>query len=102
MWGRLQYGIKWQMGYTNDKRIISPQSKLQRKGLENIGLLDVWREFQTFYSAPHAVYSRIDYFFMFQNDRHRILDCDIGTRNISDYANLFDITLETQYKFTEQ
>ena len=40
----------------------------------------------TFYSHPHSVYSRLDYFFMFQRDLHRVLNCDIGTRDLSDHA----------------
>ncbi len=35
------------------------------------------------------VYSRIDYFFVFQNDRHRILNCEIGTRDISDHSPIY-------------
>lgn len=54
--------------------------------------MDVWRDFHplerkySHYSAPHGVYSRIDYFFMYNKDRHRVKDCTIGTSDISDHA----------------
>lgn len=49
-----------------------------RRGLDKTGLPDVWRDVHqfekdyTFHSAPHAVVSRINYIFMFQNDGHKI------------------------------
>ena len=55
-------------------------------------MIDVWRELHpsvktfTFFSHPHTFYSRIDYFFMFKSERHRIIDCDIGVRDVSDHA----------------
>jgi exonuclease III len=80
---------------SNNKRTVSPQNKILRKGLEEIGLLDVWRELHptdrdyTYFSAPHTVYSRIDFFFVFKNDRHRIINCDIGSRDISDHSPMY-------------
>lgn len=82
-------------GDFNTNRNTSPLTKLLRKGLDEMGLLDIWRELHpsdkhyTFYSAPHAVSSRIDYIFMFQNDRYRALECDIGTRDISDHSPMY-------------
>lgn len=87
--------INGKLDTSNNKRNVSPLTKLLRKGLDEVGLLDVWRDlhpsdkYYTFYSAPHAVFSRIDYIFMFQNDRHRILNCDIGTRDISDHSPIY-------------
>ncbi len=55
----------------------TPQTKVLRKGLEEMVLLDVWTDshlfdkYYNFYSAPHTEYSGIDSIFMFQNDRHR-------------------------------
>uniref|UniRef100_A0A3P9LA26 Reverse transcriptase domain-containing protein n=1 Tax=Oryzias latipes TaxID=8090 RepID=A0A3P9LA26_ORYLA len=60
--------------------------------IKEIDIIDVWRELNstsrdyTYYSAPQSTYSRIDYFFMFGKDRHRIQSCDIGTIDISDHA----------------
>lgn len=62
--------------------------------LTELGVLDLWRNFYpsgrdyTFYSHPHDVYSRIDYFFVLKRDRHRIRDCDIGCIDLSDHAPL--------------
>lgn len=60
--------------------------------LRESGIIDIWRNFYptgrdyTHFSAPHSTYSRIDYFFTFLKDRHRIHSCDIGTIDISDHA----------------
>lgn len=45
-------------------------SKRMRGMLKEMGICDVWREFNpttrdyTFFSTPHSSYSRIDYFFL--------------------------------------
>lgn len=58
-------------------------------------MLDVWRDLHptdkcfTFFSHSHRIYSRIDYVFMFKTDRHRIIKCDIGVRDISDHAGVY-------------
>ena len=60
--------------------------------IEELGIADVWRELHpsnrdyTFYSCPNAVYTRIDYFFMFRVDRFMIRDCDILMRDLSDHS----------------
>lgn len=63
--------------------------------LAELGVIDVWRECHplerdyTFYSAPHSVYTRIDYFFMNVEDRFRIMECGIGTADLSDHCILY-------------
>lgn len=63
--------------------------------LKEISMLDVWRELHptdkcfTFFSHSHCMYSRIDYFFMFKTERHRIIKCEIGVRDISDHAGVY-------------
>ena len=62
--------------------------------MKDLGVLDLWRDFYpsgrdyTFYSHPHDVFSRIDYFFVLKRDRHRIRGCDIGNIDLSDHAPL--------------
>lgn len=41
--------------------------------------------------------TRIYYFFMSKSDRHRIIDCDIGTRDISDHSGVY-LTLHLDNK----
>ena len=61
--------------------------------MKELGIIDVWREINpsrrdyTHYSSPpHAVYSRIDYFFIYNRDLHRIGQCDIGPIALSDHS----------------
>ncbi len=59
------------------------------------GIKDVWREMYpssrdyAHYSSPHATYSRIDYFFTFNRDLHRIAQCDIGLITLSDHSPMY-------------
>ena len=63
--------------------------------LTEVGIIDVWRETHplerdyTYYSAPHLVYTRIDYFFMNSEDRFRVVDCKIGVADLSDHCTLY-------------
>lgn len=58
----------FQTDSTNPTKGTNPESLLVRKILKGIGMIDVWRELNasakqfTFFSHPHAVYSRFDYF----------------------------------------
>lgn len=60
--------------------------------LSELGLIDIWRYLHknerkfTFYSARHIMHSRIDYFFTFSKDLHRVKDCIIGQRDLSDHS----------------
>lgn len=53
----------------------NPESLYVRKMLNEVGLIDLWRELHlsskayTFFSHPHGVYSRIDYFFLCANQK---------------------------------
>lgn len=63
--------------------------------LTELGLNDVWRELHplekdyTFYSAPHSIYTRIDYFLMNTVDRFRAGECKIGVADISHHSALY-------------
>ena len=63
--------------------------------MHQMGLLDIWRDLNptkrdyTYYSSPHSLYSRIDYFFIFKMDRYRIESCDIGTMDLSDHCPVY-------------
>lgn len=49
---------------------------------KEIGIIDVWRELNpkvrdyTYYSYPHKIYFRIDYFLVFEKDLHLIVHCE--------------------------
>ncbi len=63
--------------------------------LKDLGLIDVWRALNgstpgyTSYSARHTACSRIDYFFMYNKDLHRLKYCRIGQRDLSDHSGIF-------------
>lgn len=88
---------------SNRTKNIRPEALYVKKMLKEIGMLDIWRELHpndkqfTFFSHPHSAYSRIDYFFMLNLDRHRIINCDIGVRDISDHAGVY-LTLHLDNK----
>ena len=62
---------------------------------EDVGLIDIWRDFfpnrrdYTYYSAPHSLYTRIDYFITFGKDKDKIHTCGIGTIDLSDHAPIY-------------
>uniref|UniRef100_A0A3B5LQA0 Endonuclease/exonuclease/phosphatase domain-containing protein n=1 Tax=Xiphophorus couchianus TaxID=32473 RepID=A0A3B5LQA0_9TELE len=59
---------------SNNKRTTTPQSKLLKRGLYDIDLLDAWQEMNptgnkfTYFSPTHTVFSRIDLFLVLRND----------------------------------
>lgn len=73
---------------------LTPLHKKIKIVMNELGIVDLWRDLYptgrdyTFYSNPHDVYSRIDYFFVLKRDRHRVQTCDIGTIDLSDHAPL--------------
>lgn len=70
-------------------------SRKMRGLCKEMGICDVWREFNptkrdyTFFSAPHSSYSRIDYFFMFNNEISRVRNCKIGLMDLSDHSPVY-------------
>lgn len=77
---------------TNKERRRNPTEKPINRELRDLGLIDVGRSLHgsdpgyTLYSARHTVYSRIDYFFMYNRDLHRLSDCRLGQRDLSDHS----------------
>lgn len=63
--------------------------------LAELGLIDAWRESHpeekqfTYYSPRHSVHSRLGYLFMYKSDWHRVRDCTIGIREISDHSAMY-------------
>lgn len=70
-------------------------SKTLMTASREVGLADVWREFNplqknyTFYSARHKTYSRLDLFFLPQAYLSSVTSCNIGTILISDHAPIY-------------
>lgn len=62
---------------------------------EDVGLIDIWRDLfpnrrdYTHYSAPHSLYTRIDYFITFGKDKDKMNTCGIGTIELSDHAPIY-------------
>ncbi len=63
--------------------------------MKDIGSIDVWRELNplnrdyTYFSNPHLVYSRIDYFLTFGKDLHRVDDCSMGIMDLLDHSPVY-------------
>lgn len=88
-----------------DPRLDSSSGNSDSKGIskktnvlmEEMGVIDVWREITpssrdyTHSSYSHTVYSRINYFFIFNGDLHRIGQCDIGLVTLSDHSPIYSI-----------
>ena len=80
---------------TNQHKKKNQYSGIMRKMLKESGMIDIWRELHptekefTFYSHPHLEHSRIDYYFVPIIDRHRISECKIGTRDVSDHSGVY-------------
>lgn len=94
--GDLNIRLRPELDSSNGK--VHDSSTLHKKVrflLEEAGLIDIWRDLfpkrrdYTHYSAPHAIYTRIDYFITFTKDKDKIQTCDIGTIDISDHAPLY-------------
>lgn len=70
-------------------------SRKIRAIMSEMGIIDVWRDLNptgkdyTYYSSPHATYSRIDYFLTYKRDRHRVRNCEIGTIDLSDHSPVY-------------
>ena len=63
--------------------------------LQEMGLIDIWRmkhpleRGYTHYSAAHQTHSRIDQFFVRQEDAYRVSQCRIGAADLSDHNPIF-------------
>lgn len=70
------------------QRGLTPETVMVKKLLHEACMMNIWRDNHpaerqfTFYSHPHSVHSRVDYFVMFNSDRHRIIKCEIGVKDI--------------------
>lgn len=87
--------------YTREKK-TSKNIKLM---MRELGLCDTLRELNptkkdfTFFSHPHLIYSRLDYYFMYQRDMYRVTNCNIGTMDLSGHAPVYlNVTLDTEKK----
>lgn len=69
---------------TSLKRNGKQLSRFINTSLEEMGLIDVWRNLHplereyTYYSAAHKIHSRIDYFFVGVGECHLVEECSIG------------------------
>lgn len=87
--------IQPRLDSSNTLKRSTPIARLSKKMLVELGMSNVWRDFHptgkqfTFYSASQGSHSRIDYFFSYNSDRHRLKDCRIGIRDISDHSPVY-------------
>lgn len=90
--------IHWQPKLDSSSKKTHDTKSLHKKVntlFEDVGLIDIWRDTfpnrrdYTHYSAPHSLYTRIDYFITFGKDKDKISTCGIGTIDISDHAPIY-------------
>ena len=78
--------------HTAQPKLINKKINMAMK---EIGLIDIWRELNpskrdyTFFSNPHLVHSRIDYFLTFAKDLYRVGGCDVGSMDLSDHSPIY-------------
>lgn len=76
------------------RSVLSKMRETTKKLCSDLQLLDAWRivnpkeKDYTFFSNPHHSYSRIDYFFITRTVLDRVESCKIGTRLLSDHADV--------------
>uniref|UniRef100_A0A672FWV9 Reverse transcriptase domain-containing protein n=1 Tax=Salarias fasciatus TaxID=181472 RepID=A0A672FWV9_SALFA len=87
------------------------QSKMRETTIQlcaDLQLLDTWRTINptekdyTFFSNPHCSHSRIDYFFSTRGVLDRVEECKIGTRLLSDHAEVSMIVSPCSPQFTSR
>lgn len=106
--GDLNVHLQPELDSSNKKVIFSkPIHRKINTLMNDIGIIDVWRDLYpntkdyTHFSPPHNVYTRIDYYLMFNRDRTRVTSCDIGTIDISDHAPIYlTVKLDNKSKDT--
>lgn len=101
--GDLNIILNPKLDTTNQKRKITPL----KERIQDLGVIEVWRDFHhqdrqfTFYSNRHNAYSRTDYLFMHNSERHRLKECKINQRDISDHSSVhLKLHLDTRPKMT--
>lgn len=68
-----------------------PKSKAMCNMLEELGLVDIWREKNpktrdyTYFSRVHRSHSRIDYLCISKQEAYRVSDCHIEPQTLSDH-----------------
>lgn len=92
-----------------DIDVSPPQSTRSKKSIKtgefckDLDLYDVWRVLHpldkdyTFFSIPHQVFSRIDYFLSSRTVLGRIMDCTIATKFLSDHSPI-SVTISPPYR----
>ncbi|KAJ0033658.1 hypothetical protein NQD34_000765 [Periophthalmus magnuspinnatus] len=90
--------IRLQPELDSSNRRVPESNTLYKKVsslFEEVGLIDIWRDLfptrrdYSHYSAPHSIYTRIDYFITFGKDKGKIQTCEMGTIDVSDHAPLY-------------
>lgn len=93
--GDLNVQLQPKLDKSNQCLRKNPKAIMVRWLLSEMGLIDVWRQCHpgekqfTNYSSRHTVYSRIDYLFKYKCDWHRIRDCRIRIRDLSDHSGVY-------------
>lgn len=87
--------LNYRLDTTSMKRNKKQINRYMNIMMSEMDVQDVWRELHpldrdyTHYSAPHAMYSRIDYFLMSKGDIYKVKECKIGVADVSDHNAVY-------------
>jgi len=87
--------LNYSMDTSSTKRNNQQRSKDLNMLIKGAGLIDIWRDMHTgersytHYSATYRVHSRLDIILVNKGERNRVLDCSIGTADISDHRIVY-------------
>lgn len=93
--GDFNIQLQPKLDLTNLHKRRNQNSVFMRKILQEFGMIDIWRDLHptdkqfTYYSPCQAEYSKLDYFFISAADRHRVCECKIGVRDVSDHSGVY-------------
>lgn len=93
--GDLNVQLQPKLDSSNHRQKKNSNAIMVQHMLTELGLIDVWRASHpgdkqfTCYSACHSVYTRIDYFFMYKSDWHKVEECKIGVRDLSVHSGVY-------------
>lgn len=88
--------VHYELGTTNRRGKTTNTERWVKRRVQDLGLIDVWRHFH------NQAYSRIDYILMHNFERHKLNECEISQRDLSDHSTVhLKLHLDSRHKITQ-